>query len=470
MMFLKKKIRVLHPYFLGVYFILEGFASIADYVSPWAMIAPLGVTFLLVFLINRAVKTVMRDRIKAGVLTFILLVPLLFYARILEEVSDSFLGLGRARFVVLGLALSVFLFSWFVVRTKRKLTLVTAFLNTLTACYIVYGIYLVTVNLGAYDNSWEARLRQREPGMSAATERGAGELPDIYFIILDGYAGSSSLLKYWKYDNTDFTGALEEKGFFVAGESRSLSASTLSSIAADLNLTDDPLLLEQPDEILYRIIRDNRAMAYVRSRGYEIVNLSPFPITGAPRFYRAFGLGDIGPWNFHGLFMRTMVFDLGTIIESNRLYKVNMRVFEELKKTPLRGKGRPRFIYAHVMMPHLPYCFDRDGRLISWLARRQESDKESYLGQLIFTNKKTREMVEALLRDSPKPPVIVIQGDHGFRRIDDPDAELEAVTIFNAVYFPGAGNGALDPAISSIDTLRAVFNRYLGTSLEMLKQ
>jgi len=468
MIFSKKKVPVLHPYFLGAYFILEGFASIADYVSPWAMIAPMGVICALVFLINRAIKAVMKDRIKAGMLTFSVLVPLLFYARVLEEVSDSFLGLGRARFVVLGLTLMVVIFSWFVWKTRRKLVLATAFLNTLTACYIVYGIYLVAVNFAPYDNSWEARLRQREPGMSAAP-RGAEGLPDIYFIILDGYTGSASLEKYWRYDNSEFTGALGKMGFFVAGESRSLSVSTIASIAADLNLTNDPLLLEQQEEIMYRIIRDNRGMAYMRSRGYEIVNLSPFPLTGAPRFYRAFGLGDIGPGNFHGLFMRTAVFDLGTIIESNRLYKVNRRLFKELKETPLRGKGKPRFIYAHVMMPHLPYCFDRDGRLISWLDRRQESDKQAYLEQLIFTNKNARETVAAILRDSPKPPVIVIQGDHGFRRLDEPGAESEEVTILNAVYLPGEGSGAISPAINSVNTLRMVFNRYLGTRLEMLE-
>ena len=50
---------------------------------------------------------------------------------------------------------------------------------------------------------------------------GADTPRDIYYIIVDGYASSSTLEEIYGYDNHEFTDYLTERGFYVASESRS---------------------------------------------------------------------------------------------------------------------------------------------------------------------------------------------------------------------------------------------------------
>ena len=60
--------------------------------------------------------------------------------------------------------------------------------------------------------------------MIAATEGGAAlDDPDIYFIVLDGYARADVLAKYYGFDNGPFIGGLRQRGFQVSEASRSNS-------------------------------------------------------------------------------------------------------------------------------------------------------------------------------------------------------------------------------------------------------
>ena len=60
--------------------------------------------------------------------------------------------------------------------------------------------------------------------------------PDIYYIIPDGYPSDSWLLDAMNYDNSEFTKALEERGFTIVKHTQSNYGATLVSLASILNM------------------------------------------------------------------------------------------------------------------------------------------------------------------------------------------------------------------------------------------
>jgi len=63
-----------------------------------------------------------------------------------------------------------------------------------------------------------------------------GQLPDIYFIILDSYTDNNTLKDIFNFDNAEFLSYLSEKGFFVSQKSFSNYNSSPLSIPSMLNM------------------------------------------------------------------------------------------------------------------------------------------------------------------------------------------------------------------------------------------
>jgi hypothetical protein len=97
-----------------------------------------------------------------------------------------------------------------------------------------------------------------------------------------------------------------------------------------------------------------------------------------------------------------------------------------------------------------------------------------YRDQLAFLNTKILEAVDAILRGSAAPPVIVVQGDHGSRAYTDfdrPEASYfkENLAILNAYHLPGGAASLAYPAISPVNTFRLIFKYYFGADLDLLE-
>ena len=60
-------------------------------------------------------------------------------------------------------------------------------------------------------------------------------LPDIYYIILDGYARSDVMKAFFDFDNSPFLDRLEKLGFFIARDSIANYCQTPLSLSASLN-------------------------------------------------------------------------------------------------------------------------------------------------------------------------------------------------------------------------------------------
>lgn len=90
-------------------------------------------------------------------------------------------------------------------------------------------------------------------------------------------------------------------------------------------------------------------------------------------------------------------------------------------------------------------------------------NKDDYLEQLIYANQLVTNVVADILAKSKTPPIIVLQGDHGFRYLPGTNQTNEAMTILSAYHLPGAQPGWVYEGITPVNSFRMIFNHYFGT-------
>ena len=104
-----------------------------------------------------------------------------------------------------------------------------------------------------------------------------GKPPDIYYIILDGYARSDVMKSLFDYDNSGFLDRLERKGFYVASGSTANYCQTPLCLSSSLNSSylDEMvkgLGIDQTE--LTQFIARNDVVASLRPLGYRSVTFA----------------------------------------------------------------------------------------------------------------------------------------------------------------------------------------------------
>ena len=157
--------------------------------------------------------------------------------------------------------------------------------------------------------------------------------------------------------------------------------------------------------------------------------------------------------------------------------KTALYQFEKLAEVPDMKDNikEPIFVFAHVVIPHIPHVFDRDG---NFLPEEEAADKrtESYLNQLIFCNKKLKTLIDIILSKSEISPIIILQGDHGpaglalnnYYSLSSEDMIRVTLRQLSAYHLPQDGSDLLYDNITPVNTFRVIFNYYFGTNYELL--
>jgi len=475
--FRRLKTRVLHPFLFATWFVLDGYAKLGGYHEMADLILWLAVVNLIALSFWLALQYFIADKTKAGLILSLSILQICFYTEIwrLTSIGDF---LNRSHVI-----LTVTLVTLFAIAVVRITKSVRSFAG-LTSCLNIFSLLLIGFALRSIVFHPSSSVDQNSPPskepsvmLSQIATSDVSEGPDIYYIIFDSYTSSESLRKYWGYDNDEFIRHIEAKGFFVAGQSNSNYIWTLPSVASILNLR---YLVEYdtlPPHSLpwlfrhFEMIDNNAVTVFLSSSGYEFINLSPFDICGTKRFYAGnLGHGDVGFGRF--LFDRTW---LGIVVAriSNResFRESNLRIIERLKQLPSEERTRPFFVYAHLMMPHGPFYFDRDGNTTPpenhW-GKLSTHNKPYYLEQLIFSNRQIMDIVDTLLTKSNRKPIIIVQGDHGYRFLPGKEGFEESATILNAYHLPNGGTSQLYGSISPVNSFRIIFNYYFKTEFSSL--
>jgi len=136
---------------------------------------------------------------------------------------------------------------------------------------------------------------------------------------------------------------------------------------------------------------------------------------------------------------------------------------------------KPQYVHIHLFLPHQPFVYNSSGERVDHKYtedRFDESLRNAYLEQLIFTNKITLEMIDSI-QNRDANSVIILMSDHGGRLGVDWNnpTELDYYRAFNnlsAFYFPGHAD-EIPENIAAVNTFRVFFNTYFDTDYELLK-
>lgn len=316
--------------------------------------------------------------------------------------------------------------------------------------------------------------------------------PDIYYLILDGYGRADVLQELYGLDNQAFLEYLSRKGFYVAAESYTNYTQTYFSIPSSLNFTyvKPPEGKVNGQFYISGLMRENNIMQVLQQCRYRTVAFkSGFFFTDHPHvdLYLEPGvkLNEIESLLLSDSPMDVLAKELNQTLSEHSYAAHRQRVlysFEQLKT--LYQIPEPKFVLAHIISPHPPFVFDRNGAPVNPPHSYYLGDGDDYQGslneylrgysaQIEFVNRQLEQVIEAILANSPQPPIIILQGDHGpgSRLVWDSPSQTclwERTPILNAYYLPAGGKRLLYPSISPVNSFRVVLNTSFGTRLPLL--
>lgn len=424
----------------------------------------------------------LKDRIKSSVAATFFLVfsfnaPMitksLFDIRLLPELSLIFLEGNEFITSILLVTVALLLIIYLIRILPGRLVRLNKYLNILFLIFLVFEIFsLFTFEPKRIELTNKVQF-QNTPLNDKS------EFPDIYYIIFDSYTNFESLKKYWNYDNSELKEFLAERNFYLAERSRSNYNQTHFTIASTFNLSylhyesfNELTMAHYPN--LFQLIRNNVLVKTLRANGFKFINYSFFDIANTPRYFR------IDVINEPGFFKNTIfkwILNIDNFLKVLGLSETPEPYYSKLtQELLLRTReitnskfNSPFFAYIHFIIPHSLYYFDAEGNLMPADYANDETDKWKFLEQLKYSNKVLMEVVDHILSTAKEKPIIIIQGDHGFRRLEDKKEQgAESHSVLNAFYFPDGDYNALYENISSVNTFRVLLNKLNLTDVPLL--
>jgi len=503
-----KRSFVFHPLLLALYPPLAFFIHNLSELEPGLIFIPVLIIVSYSLFFWLIINLIFRNLKRSAIFVSLFLIFFFSYGHVsnlLQKVIEAKLFLKYDGFFLLLWLVLFLLTNYFIfkkIATRQKIDQLTKFLN-------IFSLVLVLLSLGQLINySYQSRFLHQEISSTrkeeikqAQSTRGTA-LPDIYYLIFDRYASAQSLKDYYNYDNGEFINFLTQKGFYVANQSYANYPITDLSLASSLNMEFLDLLSRSVGpgsgdfRPLYEKFTNHQVGNFLKSKGYLYYHLGStwWPTSSNKN-------ADV---NYRYKQLRPLLVFLFKFLETTALYplysgsiminekdlieplsyealtrETTLDQLEALTKIP--DSPEPKFVFAHVLLPHEPYVFDQNGRYLSRKEAIEDDRRKLYLNQLIYTNKLIEAMIEKLLVKTKGQAIIILQADEGpfpkrykeneyvFQWNQATIDELkEKLSILNAYYLPNINQSGLYPSITPVNTFRLVFNLYLRTNLPLL--
>jgi len=450
------------------------------------LLLSLGLALLLMLLAYR----VTRDWVRSALYTGLFLLLFSSYGQVHHALEDfGFYKHLDSRYWLLGL-------SWFGLFIAgsifiRKKTTSPKFLWTLNAAAVALAIIPICQIVL---HKLEPRIEAQFPAEWHPAVKSTGTMPDIYYFILDGYARADYIEYRTNYDNSEFVDELTRRGFYVARCSRTNYNNTILALTTALNMhpyTDLENVAESQGlnrSQIWRYLKPNITMQILHSLGYQTmafdtgyywsslenadVYLQPWADPLNPPHMTPFEYQLLKSTPLVALYERNGELTSTTLDDLVFPYRYHVAQEEYiLDQAPRIARiDSPTFTFIHVMIPHEPMVFSPEGINTSTLYFGAPSDwpttpsafQKAYVNGIKYINPRMLEIVDRILEESDTPPIIIIQGDHGFwSGINLP--------ILNAYYLPGDASNLLYPTISPVNSFRVIFDGYFGTNLDLLE-
>ncbi|MCR5835302.1 MAG: sulfatase-like hydrolase/transferase [Lachnospiraceae bacterium] len=321
---------------------------------------------------------------------------------------------------------------------------------------------------------------------------------NVYYIIMDEYGGKENLEYYYNYDNSDFLGYLNDKGFSISNSTHNYEGintydilpnllnldyivSPKNTIISEYNRLTDPALYRFFKEAGYNVEMINHVQG-LKSEGCDIIYESPTIEMLLNHLH------DIDYYLLKNSFIGYLMMDTnlikgeenpnqGDIYEDYR--NEVLKILDLLEEQPKIKKEKPTFMICYMCFPHVPYVLKADGQPAERRVAYDATAKQSYIEQLQYLNSRLERIVDSIIENDPNA-VIVLQGDHGAREgyhlmyqysKSEYNEKVESEMMenpFNCVYWGRASKQDIE-GLSGLNTWRVILNNLYGTNYKQIE-
>jgi hypothetical protein len=485
-----------HPFLFAIFPVLALLGHNITEVSLNVIVRPLFVILagtVVLFVLSRLL---LRDTLKAGLVVTFFLLLFFTYGQVynfLKENPLQVIDLARHRYLIV-LYGGLFILGLIAIQKvhienqNANLTL-----NLLSLFLLIYPVYQI-VRYSITTPSEQTLAAKWTPQMKLTANSSQGNQPDVYYIILDGYSRADMIKKKLGYDNTPFLDQLRGLGFVIGSCSRSNYNATHTSITSSLNMEMLPTIFQWAEEQgissenVWSFLKQSQVRKQFEKLGYKIVGFDTgFEWTRLKDadLYLSLQTTPLGmQWitPFESMLIDTTLVSIYTDWQAQayhnkftevahpQSYFINQEKFKLTELPKIAKIDAPTFTFAHILIPHIPFVFSPNGILtdpgfFSGKLAAPSSTKyfnEGYIDEIQYDNQQFIPILTYILKNSSTPPIIVIQGDHGF------GTGANRFPILNAYYLPGKGSQKIYPSVSPVNTFRIIFDTYFGGSYGLL--
>ncbi len=502
-----QNVKIVHPIFFGLYPVLFLMSANLGEIPFQQSLRAVFVVPVVSVLLWLGLKLVLKDNHKAAFITTLLLLSFFAYGHLYNFLGQEnvFNGiLRRHRYTILLFVTIILLGSWWIIKKEYSQHATSNTFNLIGLFLVIFPAYqIASFEIRSFSETGSSREQ-----IDGTPLQNTNNTPDIYYLIFDAYGRGDVLLDLYNYDNSDFLTQLQDIGFYVADCSTSNYEKTYFSLVSSLNMaylnelggSDLMKSNSQMDLIKARkLIVDNRVRNILETNFYTTVAFqSGFYWTrwdNADHFFSYAGEDEKDTFSnifanlneFESLlietsagrllFESTIIIDIPDTLDDNNAqnivngetrqrirYNTVKYTLDTLEEIPSSIRG-PKFIFAHIVSPHQPFVFDMDGNFVSD-PLIQENVKLGYPNQASFLNQRIITVVDKIITTSARPPIIIIQADHGPPETNFGPSRL---AILNAYYLPEGGDKKLYSSITPVNTFRLIFDQYFGMNYDFLE-
>ena len=489
--FLARRPIPVHPLLLAGYAVLFLYASNLSE-ADFGQVAP-----VLLFVVGIAAAlllagaVVLRDTARAAILLSAFIAFFFGYRHVVILTAGTSLA-GRptqALWVLLGVVALVI--AW---RGGRALRTATRALNALGfGLVLVALIAIVPTEVEQFTAASTAAAAPELSPAPAASDPGEGSkaLRDIWVLVFDRYGSAESLRLNYGIEEK-LTPWLADRGFHITPDAHANYQRTSFSLASSLNL--DYLEAVGEGRTIEQLLKDHAVGRFLTDLGYRYVHIGSQyePTRTADRATvnrRLENTSDFATAMIDSSLAGTLLERLGyTKMDIRRQRQLDWAHFDLDAIDQTVNEPGPKFVFAHLLLPHPPYVFDERGNTVPDDVDAKRSTQESYEAQMRYLDTRIEALVDRLL-DVPEEerPIIVLMADEGpypkryegnpLVKGPDPDFDWSSITdeelrikygILHAMLLPGVDEGAIPDEMTSVNTFRFLLSTYFGADLPPL--
>ena len=475
-----------HPLLFGAYGVLFLFASNLSEADVDQVLPALLVVVAIVGVLLVVGAAVLRDWARAAILLSAFVVFFFGYRHVAIIATDSPIAGRPLQGLWLLLGAGALFLAW---RGGRALRVATQALNAIGAGLLIVSLVtIVPHEVGEATATASGPEATAEPLPSFSPS--GKPLRDIWVLVFDRYGSAESLRLNYGIEEK-LTPWLAEHGFHVTPDAHANYSRTRLSLASSLNLDYLDALRGRP---VAELLHDHALGRFLTDVGYRYIHIGsryePTRTAASAQVNRNLeSTNDFVTALFDSSLAPAILERIGvTSMDLRRQRQASWGRFDLDALDETLNEPGPKFVFAHLLLPHPPYVFDEAGDLVPDDVDRERSDAEAYGAQMTYLDTRIKAFLEPLLaKPEEERPIIVLMADEGPypKRYEgnpliqgpDPDFDWSTVTddelrikfgILHAMLLPDIDDAEIPRELTSVNTFRFLFNKYFDADLPLL--